>query len=241
VNRYTMWLNPTDETMKYLKSVEHKTELGGLIFGPFWILYKKGPVPLFLILLALTTVPIAIFGANVFSLGWAALVWLSHSRSHVGLQGMRLKSLGYERLAEISANTHEEAQAEYRKNFGPPEKTQEAEDANWFLVNTFGNNKTYIDRSSISVLRHFASADVIYVLNPYGTDKISNRPVKIMRMREEYDLLSEQFRVHEISFVYDDDSISEDMTASSDWLKAKDGNEKTLNSLRQIINNVAVA
>lgn len=120
-----------------------------------------------------------------------------------------------------------------------PETVKDGDDKEWLLVNEYGSNKTFIDTGSISISNHFVTADVIYVLNPYGTHNRSNRAVKEMQIREEYDLINEKLRTHSLSFTYDDGSTSDAMDTAQEWIDAKDGNAKTLSRLRQFINNAS--
>jgi hypothetical protein len=115
---YTMYLNPSDRDMKYLKSVEQKFELGGLVFGPFWVAYQKGPILLVALLLALIIVPIVVWGPNFYTLAWATIFWVINSRSHAGLQAMRLTSIGYQRVGDMSAGSHAEAEAGFKLQNG---------------------------------------------------------------------------------------------------------------------------
>lgn len=103
---YTIYRHPgTDE----LLAVGQKYELGGVIFGPFWLIYKKAPIVLFIMALALSIGPLAIFGANIYTLMWAALTWVVHANSHVGLQAIRLKSAGYVRVGDQRGYSHDDA------------------------------------------------------------------------------------------------------------------------------------
>ena len=112
---------------------------------------------------------------------------------------------------------------------------------NWFLANEFDGSRTYIDKLSVSIRGKLVKARLIYVLRPYGTDSRNNKPVKEMHMIEEYDLISEKFRVHGLSFVYDDSSLSDIMTTDLEWKNATHGNLKNLAALRELINNVGRA
>ena len=231
--------------MKHLKSVEQKFELGGLVLGPLWVAYKKGPILLVVLLLALIVVPIVVWGPNFYTLAWAAIFWGINSRSHAGLQAMRLKSMGYERVGDMSASSHAEAETEFRQQNastanGPASKSPTqahvaVEHPNWLIANTFGDSKTYIDKTTIVSKGQLVAANVIYVLVPYGTDKRNNKAVKQMRMREEYDLSKGTFRVHSLAFVYDDDTDSAPLAADLEWKAANAGNAKTLEALRSYL------
>lgn len=92
-----------------LLAVGHKYEVGGAIFGPFWLLYKKAPVTLMVFALAFSVGPLMIFGANIFTLAWAAITWVVHAQSHTGLQAIRLKSNGYVRAGYQRGSSHDDA------------------------------------------------------------------------------------------------------------------------------------
>lgn len=100
------------------------------------------------------------------------------------------------------------------------------------LVNEFGKSKTYLDRSTIVRNEQLIAVDVIYVLDPPGKDQRNNKPVKRMLMKEEYDLESATFRVHQIEFEYNDGTHGEPFTPIPQWATATKGNAKTLHSLR---------
>lgn len=113
--KYSLWAHPDDTDFKYLKSVEQKWEVGGFLLGPIWILLKGGPILLALLVLIAAFAPILIFGINIFSVGWAALIWTVNARCHAGLQAVKLKSLQYKRVADVNAASHEDAQAQLRQ------------------------------------------------------------------------------------------------------------------------------
>lgn len=118
LRRYTIWAHPGDSDLKYLKSVEHKWEIGGFLLGPIWVLIKGGPPLLALLILALASAPLLIFGINIFTMLWAVALWTINARSHSGIQAMRLRSLDHDRLRDISARSHEEAQEMFRRSRG---------------------------------------------------------------------------------------------------------------------------
>ena len=120
-----------------------------------------------------------------------------------------------------------------------PGQAKDNNDKEWLLVIEFGNSKTFVDTGSISISSHFVTANVIYVLDPYGTDKRNKRPVKEMQIREEYDLTNEKLRTHSISFTYDDGSTSGAMATGQNWMDVKDGHAKTLARLRHYINSTS--
>lgn len=109
----------------------------------------------------------------------------------------------------------------------------------WILVNEFGENRTYLDSSSIEEAQDHVSVDVLYDLKPSGTDKRNNRPVKQMRMREEYDLSQDRFRVRQIHFMYEDGTYSDTLGTSLEWNEASAGNAKTLMMLRALTRRAA--
>lgn len=118
MKRYSIWAHPRDTELEYLKSVEHKWELGGFLLGPIWILIKKGQPLLALLILAMVITPFFIFGFNAYTIFWAVVLWTINARSHVGLQAMRLKSMSHVRLGDVSANSHQDAQEQYRQSAG---------------------------------------------------------------------------------------------------------------------------
>lgn len=105
---------------------------------------------------------------------------------------------------------------------------------NWMLVNEFGDSKVFLDTSTIKRNGNLAFVGILYDLNPSGTDKRNNKPVKQMINSEEYDLLSGTFRVHRIEFVYDDGGYSEPLITVPEWAEATAGNAKTLAVLRHL-------
>jgi hypothetical protein len=115
---FTIYVHPEDHDLQYLKSVEQRFELGGLVFGPLWVAYKRGPLGLVLLLLFLALAPLLFFGANIFTASWAALIWALNSRSHAGLQSIRLKQMGYHRAGDVHADSRAEAEARF-KGGGP--------------------------------------------------------------------------------------------------------------------------
>lgn len=118
IRRYTMWIHPGDADLKHLKSVEHKWEIGGFLLGPIWVLIQRGPPLLALLILALAIAPFFVFGIKFFTIIWAVIVWTLNARSHSGLQAIRLRSLGHDRLGDISAQSHEEALDLFRRSRG---------------------------------------------------------------------------------------------------------------------------
>ena len=112
---YSLWAYPHDKNLEYLKSVEHKWEWGGFFLGPIWILIKGGPLLLALVVLTAAIVPFFIFGVNFITVIWAVIAWAPSAKCDAGLWAMRLKSLGHERVGEVSAISHKDAQDQYRK------------------------------------------------------------------------------------------------------------------------------
>lgn len=92
-----------------LLAVGQQFEVGGVILGPLWLLYKKAPLILVIMALAFSVGPLAIFGINTFTITWAVLTWVVHANSHVGLQALRLKSNGCVRVGDQRGYSHDDA------------------------------------------------------------------------------------------------------------------------------------
>ena len=54
-------------------------------------------------------------------------------------------------------------------------------------------------------------------------------------MQEEYNLATRMFRVHQIDFVYADDSAGSPLLTEPEWQNATEGNAKTLAALKQLV------
>ena len=108
-------------------------------------------------------------------------------------------------------------------------------DLNWALVHEWGDDcKTHVDVSSINKNDACVLAMVNYLLNPPSRDTSDDRAIEEMRMLEEYNLQSEEFRVLEITFHYADGSTKH-LTTREEWVPAIAGNLLTLAFLRQAV------
>ena len=105
-------------------------------------------------------------------------------------------------------------------------------DSEWVLVNEFGDSKIYVDKASIQKSGSIVMVSVRYDLNPPGTDKRNDKPVKEMLMLEEYNISNGEFRLHNILFTYTDESLSEPLSVVPTWSTATAGNLKTLQFLQ---------
>ena len=74
-----------------------------------------------------------------------------------------------------------------------------------------------------------------YELAPNGIDRRNNKLVKRLHMQEEYNLATRMFRVHQIDFVYADDSAGSPLLTEPEWQNATEGNAKTLAALKQLV------
>lgn len=118
MKRYALWAVPGDSDFRHLKSVEQKWEVGGFFLGPIWILRKKGPLLLAILMLVLAVVPFFVFGANIFTTIWGLLLWTVNAWCHSGLQAMRLKAIGHVRIGDVSAASHQDAEDKFRRAHG---------------------------------------------------------------------------------------------------------------------------
>lgn len=160
------------------------------------------------------------------------------------LLGLRSRKAKVSSFAKVQSQPPTNSESE--SGFSAPDKEVPTDTPlpvpeSWILVNEFNGSRTFVDRDSISAHKHLVAADVIYLLRPYGTDKRNNRGVKQMHMREEYDLSKDRFRVHRLVFVYDDDTLSQQLDASAEWKPAADGNQKTLLFLKRLAGTSAGA
>lgn len=111
---YTIWGYPHDPDQKHLKAIEKKWEAGGFLLGPIWILIKGGPPLLALMALATAAIPLIVFGVKTLPIIWALLLWTVNANCHSALQGIRLKATGHVHLGDVSAISHEDAQAQFK-------------------------------------------------------------------------------------------------------------------------------
>jgi hypothetical protein len=111
--------------------------------------------------------------------------------------------------------------------------TVHSADPVWILINEFGSTKVYADSASIEREGWLRRVLVKYELSPYGTDRRNGKEVREMLMKEEYELSSSRFRVHQFSFTYADGTVAEPLLADAVWKLAAGGNAKTLDYLRR--------
>lgn len=141
----------------------------------------------------------------------------------------------FRKPSNVNEGSPIELQDDRTSNSPPDSKHARPDDAiNWIAVNEFGGSTTYVDSSSIKREGSLIRAYVRYDLRPSGTDKRNNRSVQQMFMQEEYDLISNRFRVHQIDFIYEDGTHSDPLSIVPEWKDASDGNAKTLAALKHI-------
>lgn len=106
-------------------------------------------------------------------------------------------------------------------------------DSVWCLINEFGKSKTYVNTSSITRSGNTASAWIAYSLDPFGVDKRNGENVREMLMLEEYNLDNKCFRVYQSVFIYAEGTASAPIHFEPQWKPATNGNQATLEFLKQ--------
>lgn len=102
----------------------------------------------------------------------------------------------------------------------------------WTLINEVDGVKVYIDKASLDAVGTLRSVAVKYVVARCGTDLRNGRAVKATVMNEEYDLASSTFRIHRITFIYDDGEIADPLSMEPKWQQATGGSKTNLDYLR---------
>jgi hypothetical protein len=104
-------------------------------------------------------------------------------------------------------------------------------DQDWALIDQFGKNRTFIQKSTIKFDGPLVRAKVRYSLKPSGVDKRNGKAIAEIIHLEEYNLPKREFRIYWITLVYEGGGTS-DFSTQIEWRPATAGNEKTLNFLR---------
>ena len=102
----------------------------------------------------------------------------------------------------------------------------------WKLITEVDGVKVYLDEASIEAVGTIRRVVLKYVTTQYGTDLRNGKAVKETVMHEEYDLHSSNFRIHRITFVYDNGEVGDPLSIDPKWQPATGGSQTNLEYLR---------
>jgi len=109
----------------------------------------------------------------------------------------------------------------------------------WELVLAYGQGcKALINLATLQRSGDLIKATVRHELVPPATDKRNEKQASRIQFVNEYDIERGLVRVHQLTFFYDDETVSEPLILESPWLPAADGSLAELTCIRKFLKPV---